>query len=119
MSISWPTANSFPQNVKIGSSRGYRDNNVKRTAMESGPDKLRLRDRTITKTVTATLSLNKVQTLQLETFYESDTSYGTLPFQFLDTANDTTYDFRFFQAPSYQHLAGDRWEASMILEQMP
>jgi hypothetical protein len=62
-----------------------------KTAMESGPNKLRRRVSNTSKPVSGVLRCTQAQLARLERFWNEDTRSGTLPFMFPDQVYDGAF----------------------------
>lgn len=93
-------------------------NNVIRTNMDRGPDKVRRRTTANVRPLTFKLSLTPAQVNELDDFYNNETYGGADEFDYTHPRTGAPYKARFVSPPSYQDR-GRRYEASIQLELMP
>lgn len=94
-------------------------NTVIATQMECGAPKRRRRYTAAIKPVKGGLILTATQLATLDSFYENSTAGGSLPFQWKNPITRATCMMMFTEPPSYTHLGGETWHASLSMEIRP
>ncbi len=113
----WPA--SLPQTPLLrGFSQGLEDN-LLRTEMDAGKDKVRRRFTAGIKPVRASTILTTTQKDTLITFYETTINDGADEWDWTDHLNGGTVQYRFLSPPDIRRLSGTKWEAAMQLEIVP
>ena len=112
----WPIA-PFPQKML---QHGYSDElgeGTIRSDMEVGPAKTRKRSDRSPDTFRGSLYLTTTQTDDLDDFYKSTLSWGSLSFEWTHPRLGTTGDFRFIKQPRYS-IYGVGYMAAIEVEQL-
>ena len=118
--VAWPA--ELPQDPLLA---GYGDSPPEtaiRTPMDVGPDKIRRRITAGVKPVAFSLDLTQSQKERLELFYETDTSGGSVRFDWVDHGATGTppVEYHFRAPPSFRRFAtSTKWIAALALEIMP
>lgn len=110
---------SLPQEF---STDGYEESppdNILRTKMDKGPDKIRRRTTANIRPIKTTLRMTGTQVETLETFYVTTLLSGSLTFDWVEPRSGTTAEYRFVKPPKYTALGSDFWGVAFDLEQMP
>lgn len=95
--------------------------NVLETQMDQGPGKKRLLFTAVSKFYTINLQLSSAQYDILESFYESDTSFGTIVFEWKDfRAGTLGVEYRFKSRPTkLKSNSPTYYEVTFLLEKLP
>jgi hypothetical protein len=112
----WPA--TLPQNFQV---QGYQEtgaDNLLRTSMEVGPDKLRQRTTSNVRTVVGTMWLTPDQYTEFRTFYEVTHKFGSLTFT-KDDQHGVNRTWRFAAPPVYSTVGPENWQVRLSLEEMP
>lgn len=83
---------------------GYRErppNNLKRSRMDRGPDKVRKYTNANSRPCTFTVYVDKVAANVLYDFYMDELSGGAFEFDFTSLLTDVTYKARFSEEPDF------------------
>ena len=112
----WP--GTLPDYVlRDGYDESAQDGNI-RTPMEQGPAKVRRRFTAIVRNVNAVVSLTTAQTVILDSFYDTDLAFGSLPFTWVHPRTQATVSFRFVKRHTFKP-DGSQWLAALQLEILP
>lgn len=115
---SWPAG--LPQNFDTDSYSETRQDGVVRTPMENGPDKVRLRFTSTVERVTGTVTVVGSDVETFWTFYETDTLYGSVAFDWTHPRTGAATSFRFVSPPSVSPAPGGvHFVISLDLEILP
>ena len=121
MTASWPAA-PFPQFFIPAATSQLNNNNVLRTAMETGSPKVRLRDNVWYNTWNATIKVTAAQKVQLETWFKTTAGGGTVPFLLNDNVTGNAQLYLMAGPPAFTHEAGagahQIWQAAIVLEEV-
>jgi hypothetical protein len=112
----WP--GTLPEFFQVGGFVEIGADNVIRSPMDVGPDKLRLRTTASTRRHTGNMWLTTAQYTALRTFFETTQSYGALSFT-MDDAHGVNKTFRFLNPPRYNTVGPNNWQVKLDLEEMP
>ena len=115
----WPGSSALPQNLEY---QGYTEtapDNVLRTKMGVGPDKLRRRETAAIRPFSGSMVLTTTQVHQLEIFYITTLSYGVIAFNWTRPSTTVIASIRFVEPPKYSALADELWRAKMSFEELP
>jgi len=112
----WP--GTLPDFFQVGGYTETGAENTIRTQMDVGPDKIRRRTVTDTRTVVGSMWLTPSQYTELKTFYEITHAYGSLPFT-MDDAHGVNQTWRFLSPPVYTTLGPENWQVRLNIEEMP
>lgn len=93
--------------------------NVIRSSMERGPDKVRRRTTANVRPVSFMLLLSEAQVEILDSFYVSDTFSGSEAFDFTHPRTLAAVKARFVSPPEFNEREAVLWEASVSLEILP
>lgn len=116
MAVTYPS--SLPTNFQT---QGYKEtgaDNQLRSNMDVGPAKVRRRTTTQVRTIVGSFFLTPAQYATFKTFYETDTAYGTLPFDFTDPHGNAN-EYRFVSPPVYTPNGNVEWQVQVNWEEMP
>ena len=113
----------FPANTRplyaVGRPRVSYGQNVVRTPMETGPDKVRRRSSAAPRRWTlASNMLTTNDLIVLSTFFDTTTQSGALPFDMPDPITGQTEEFRFAGPFEAEQLAEDTWSLTIELERV-
>lgn len=112
----WPA--TLPQNFQV---QGYSESgadNILRTTMDVGPDKLRRRTTSNVRRVTGSMWLTPAQYTELRTFFEVTHQFGALTFT-KDDEHGINRTWRFISPPVYSTVGPENWQVRLQLEEMP
>ena len=90
-----------------------------RSPMEEGPAKLRQNPNTTPPPLRFNKRLSLEQVNILKAFYRVTLAKGVLPFQEYHPVEGRLLTFRFLRPPSFQHISGSSFMASIELEVLP
>lgn len=113
----WPA--SLPQYVLAA---GYQEDvpdTAVRTAMETGPAKMRRRFTAAPRAIKCSVRLSLSQKDTLDAFFESTLAGGTLPFDWEHPVSRAPVTMRFTGRPVYAPRTSNRMDARLELEVMP
>lgn len=102
MPIVWPS--SLDAALLYGWTEGF-PNRVIRTQTDSGPVKVRQRYTAGVRPLAIPVALTDAQAATLDSFFDSDTSGGSLRFEWQHPRTGATHEMRFIEPPQ---LTGDR-----------
>ena len=113
----WPA--SLPQAPEVPGYSNTDDDDVLRSDMAAGPDKVRNRTTASGQIVSMDLQLTSAQVATLKTFYKT-TLNKTSPFNWKDHTDDSSVEYRFLSAPIYTPWQTSlEWNAALQLEILP
>ena len=113
---SWPV--TLPKPLTDTVKEGMADN-VLRSSMDVGPGKTRLRTQANIRPLAFSMLLTDTQAATLTTFFNTTTSFGSLPFTFTDPRTAATLNCRFTDPPQLSVAGGKYWNAAISLEILP
>ena len=93
--------------------------NVIRTQMDKGPDKVRRRTTANVRPLSFTLKLTPAETQVLDDFYDNTTFSGADEFDYTHPRTGEAVKARFTQPPQYQEHEGVIYLCSIALEILP
>lgn len=115
--ISWPS--SLPQYVQESGYEETPPNNRIETQMDAGPAKIRGLSTVKNYTFSAVLLLTRAQYQAFKTFYDTTTSEGKTPFNWVHPITREAAVFRFrTPVPKYSGAGGDTFRVTMNLEKI-
>ncbi len=117
MATAWPIA--LPQKVESDGFGKNFGNNVIRTTMDVGLDKLRKRYTKAIHTLSCSMKVDRSQYSVLENFYYVTLNSGTTPFTFTDPVSDVATDYRFTGPPVFRSIGGNYFTVTFGWEQLP
>jgi len=117
MAQTWPA--TVPTDIHVGSFREELPDNLLRTSMDVGPDKLRRRTTANIRPWTGSIIMTKSQLATFDTFYVSTLASGSLTFTFAHPRTAASSEMRFANIPTYTPIGGDYWEMSAQWEILP
>lgn len=112
----WPTELPFPL---VNSFNEALPNNVLRSNMDKGPDKVRRYTTANTYPISFTLKLTSEQWQILKTFYMTTLASGANSFDYTHPDDDSALTARFVEPPSRQDQEATLWVVSISLEILP
>ena len=112
----WPA--SLPPQMLIADYQEQLPSNVIRTAMDTGPPKMRPRFTAAVRPLRGAVILTLAQRAVFENFYLVVLS-GVLPFDWIHPVTQQAATFRFVTPPVYSALSDTLVRATLDLEQMP
>lgn len=112
----WPVTLPAPA---LNSLQESPPNNVLRTQMDKGPDKVRRRTTANIRPISFTLLLTPAQIQILDDFYTTETYSGTERFDYVHPRTDEDCVARFVQPPQYNEREGVIYSCSVSLEILP
>lgn len=114
-SITWPS--TLPQMLRLDGLSAKKKNNVVRTQMDVGPQKVRKRYTISSKEFTGTLLLTESQREILESWYDTTLESGSLRFIMKDPQTQENGEFRFLEDYDEESTDG-LWTITLRLEKM-
>jgi hypothetical protein len=114
--VAWP--NTLPAPLLDSFSESPPDN-ILRTSMDKGPDKVRRRTTADVRPVAFSLMLTKAELQTLDDFYVVTTFSGSVEFDFEHPRTLATVSARFVEPPAYSERGGVAYLASVSLEILP
>ena len=103
--------------------RGYSEespDNLIRTNMDTGADKVRRRTTSGVRKYKMSFLMSKAQVATLETFYHTTTNGGADKFTFDDPRTGvTSANYRFTGSPKYSSMNGDFYQVAIGMELLP
>jgi hypothetical protein len=112
----WP--NTLPS-PRINTIQEAPADNLIRTRMDRGPDKVRRRTTANAKKISFRLLLSKAQRDALITFYETTTFSGADAFTYVHPIDSGNVSARFVSPPAFTDLNGQYYNATVELEILP
>jgi hypothetical protein len=109
-SLPAPLINTFKESVP---------DNILRTQMDRGINKVRRRTTANARGIQFTMLLSKAQVATLETFYVTTTSSGADEFTCTHPRTAATVNARFTQPPSYSDVNGINFRVEIAMEILP
>lgn len=112
----WP--GTLPDFFQI---RGFTEtgaDNIIRSSVDVGPEKVRRRTVTNVRRHVGNMWLTDSQYTELKTFFEVTHEYGALSFT-MDDAHGTNQTFRFVSPPKYTTVGPNNWQVRLDLEELP
>lgn len=113
--IYWPE--ELPQVLILDGLSAEKQNNVIRTQMDAGPEKIRRRYTVATKNFNGQIVLTEAQRRILEYWYDNDIASGALRFLMKDPQTLNLSQFRFREKYKEESLNG-LWKITLSLEKM-
>jgi len=114
----WPA--SLPQSPRAGSLQRVTRDNVIRSRVGYGPDRLRRRTATVEHRISFNMVMSRAQLATLDTFYETTTK-GTGNIDWVDHLSSSSplpaAVYKFVGPPEVSHIEADNWLVGLILEQ--
>ncbi len=117
MSIVWPLG--LPQKLQASGYQESAPSTVVRTAMDTGPAKIRRRMTSAPRRIKGSVMLTAEQVAILDEFFLSTLSGGAVAFDWLHPRTGATASFRFVSPPAYQNIGGTTYSAALDLEILP
>lgn len=114
---SWPS--TLPDYLQIDGGQISFGDNVIRSSMDVGPDKVRRRTTTTPDIVTGSQYLNSTQFSTLQTFYKTTCAGGSLSFDWKHPVTRSTVYMRFVEPPKCTAIGGNIWRVDYVLEILP
>lgn len=94
-------------------------NNIIRSSMDKGYDKVRRRTTASIRPISFTLKLTDDQVTIIDDFYNDETVGGSLSFDYIHPRTGATVEARFAEPPSYQSNENVIYDVSVSLEILP
>ena len=94
-------------------------NNIIRSSMDKGPDKVRRRTTANIRPISFTLKLTPEQVETLDQFYTITTSSGADEFDYTHPRTGDPVTARFVEPPQYSEVAGVIYDCGVSLEILP
>ncbi len=119
--VAWPA--SLPQSAFLKVAE-VRQSAVIRTAMDSGPAKLRRRFTAAVRNLDVAMFLDGTQKATFDTFFNTTLAEGALSFDWTDPVTDSTISMRFREPATWNQIrtgtvANRLWQADLALEVLP
>jgi hypothetical protein len=112
----WP--GSLPQAPLLGATEKFPDNLI-RTKMDTGPDKVRRRFTAGVTEVAFPLLLTAEQADDLDTFFRATLKDGSLRFDFRHPRTGAQVEMRFLAPPELRLLTPSKYRATLRMEILP
>lgn len=112
----WPATLPAPA---LNSLKETPPNNVIRTQMDKGPDKVRRRTTANVRPLSFTLKLTPAQVATLDTFFTDTTYSGADEFDYTHPRTGAAVTARFVSPPDYAESEGVIYNCSISLEILP
>lgn len=112
----WP--GTLPDFFQVGGYSEKGPDNIIRTTMDVGPDKLRRRTVTNIRSIVGNMWLTNSQYDDMVTFFETTQLYGAISFT-MDDAHGVNKTWRFVDSPVYTTIGPDNWQVRLSLEELP
>lgn len=117
MAIVWPA--SLPQTPLMSYSKQLAETRI-RTETETGPAKVRRRYTAgVLRYNGIAFLLTTAQKATLETFFDTTTAGGSLPWEWQLPDTGATREFRFLEPPTFTQLNHQAYRCTMALEVLP
>lgn len=113
----WPS--TLPQSFESDSFTYQQKDNVVRTKMDQGPEKLRPRSTAVPINIIGTMTLTRTQATTLKSFYDITTKYGTEAFNWTDPITEIGAQFRFKAPPIVSATSGVDVTVEIQVEELP
>lgn len=113
--IMWPA--ELPQVLMLNGLSAEKQNNVIRTQMDAGPQKIRRRYTVATKDFSGQIIVSEQQRQILENWYDNDIASGSLRFFMKDPQTLILSQFRFLEKYKEDSING-LWKITLSLEKM-
>lgn len=114
----WPSGKRFTP--LVGTFKESPPDNLIRSSMDKGPEKVRRRTTANIRPISFTLLLSKADTQVLDSFYTDDLYSGADEFTYTHPRTEEVVTARFASTPEYNEQAGSGfYKASISLEIMP
>ena len=114
----WPS--TLPQSPLAKSLSETTPNDLIRTKMDVGPDKIRRRSTAGIRRFGMSIFMTKAQVQILDDFIQSTLNGGTDTFTWINHRTDAAATLRFISLPAYRTLGnGDYYSAGLSLEELP
>ena len=117
MAQTWPA--TVPTDVLQGSYSESPPDNLLRSSMDTGPDKVRRRSTAGPRPISWTILMTTTELGYFETFYVTTLVGGSLTFNFTMPRTGSSGELRFTSPPQYLPVGGVYWEVRMQVEEMP
>jgi len=114
---SWPS--ELPQALLVDGYSQAAADNVLRTPMDQGPDKVRRKQTSGPRPVSGSIIVTTAQLATYKTFYVTTLLGGSLRFSHVDPDDGTTAVEMRHTAPPSWSPAGLRWRVALALEILP
>lgn len=115
MAQQWPS--SLPLDIQDSDEEFA--NNLVRTPMDVGPDKLRRRTTANIKPFSGVMYMTTAEVEIFETFYYNTLESGVLSFYFYPPRKTVVYQCRFASIPQVSTYKGDYWKVIVDMEVLP
>ncbi len=112
----WPATLPPPA---LSSLRESPPNNVIRTSMDKGPDKVRRRTTANIRPLSFNMKLTPAQVETLDEFFTDTTFSGSIEFDYEHPRTGENVTARFVEPPQYSENSGAIYDCSVSLEIMP
>ena len=112
----WPAG--LPQRPMVGGYQERFSETVLRTAMDAGAAKTRRRFTSAPRQFELTFRVTALQADLLQTFFETTTAGGSLPFSWVNPRDGSAGEFRFMEVPRVSAVTATMFSAAVKLEQL-
>jgi hypothetical protein len=117
MTTSWP--DTLPASPLLENFQELLPQTAIRTAMDTGPAKVRQRTTAGVGTLMVTYMLSTAETVALDTFYQTTLAGGAAPFTYTHPRTNATLTCRFVNPPEYMPVNGSYFKVTLTLEALP
>lgn len=114
---SWP--GSVPDKFEQRGFDYQDEDNLQRTQMGQGPDKVRVRFTAVSTLVSGNIRMSKSQYQDLLAFHRWTLMWGALTFDWVDPISGSSEVFRFLRPPWLVAVSADRVVVGVDLEMLP
>lgn len=112
----------YPENLSYfdtGSIARTTEDNLIRSSVSIGPEKVRRRTTGVEASISATATLNGSQVSDLESFYNVITAGGSLSFDMIDPVTKEAKQARFAKPPEYSSIGAGTFKAKLQFTLLP
>lgn len=113
----WPS--TLQQNLNQSGFTNTLPDNVIRSSMDVGPDKVRRRDVSAVEPIVGSIVATLDEYNDLVTFYNDITVSGSLPFDWVHPITGESEEFRFTAPPSITAISGTHYTITLNMEIQP
>lgn len=117
--ISWPS--DVPQKPLVDGYQENEENNVIRTQMDQGPDKVRRRTTDNVQNYQMVFRMDDTEKSNWQDWYENTVKHGSLKFDFDDPTDGNTYEWRLVipPEPQWSSQGGNIFDLRIQMEKLP
>ena len=115
--VAWP--GTLPQSPLLDGYTEQGEEQVLRTAIDVGPDKLRKRATAVVTNVKFNMIMDSSQLSTLENFYDNTLNGGTGVVDFTDPISNTTKQYRFIERYTFSAIGEGLYRVTLNWERLP